>query len=146
MPYKCRILIVTDSPLLPTGLAETTRLIFCNLIRKYPEFYDLHQIGLFHCYAVTQPSWPIHPTKTMKDVDGKLLFAPEDKYAQRTFSRLLPRLQPDIVFGFGDPQRMPHLCLPRPKRNYRLILYLNFDGMPLPQAYAPVLQNADLIF
>ncbi len=56
MSKRTRILIITDSPALPTGLAETTRLIFGNLIVKYPLDYDLQQIGLFHCIAMPSPS------------------------------------------------------------------------------------------
>jgi glycosyltransferase involved in cell wall biosynthesis len=146
MSRRIKILIVTDSPALPSGIAETTRLIFGGLMDRYPEAYELHQVGLFHCYAVTQPRWPVYPTMTMKDRDGKLLITPEDKYAQKTFFRLLPKIQPDIVFAFGDPQRVLHLCLPREKRNFRLVLYLNFDGMPLPPSYGPKLNAADMIF
>ncbi len=36
---RTRILVVTDSPILPSGLAETTRLIFGNLLKRYPEQY-----------------------------------------------------------------------------------------------------------
>src|SRR5439155_22909107 len=54
MGRKIKILIVTDSAVLPTGMAETTRLVFGNLLEKYPETYDIHQIGWFHCYAVTE--------------------------------------------------------------------------------------------
>ena len=59
MSSRTRILIVTDSPILPTGLPETTRLIFANLIAKYPKEDELHQLGLFQCYAVTTPQSPV---------------------------------------------------------------------------------------
>jgi glycosyltransferase involved in cell wall biosynthesis len=146
MPGPIKILIVTDSPVLPTGLAETTRLIFGNLLAKYPQEYDVHQLGLFQCYAVSKPQWPVYPTITIKNRQGKLEFAPEDKYGQRTFFRLLPKLQPDIVFAFGDPQTVLYLCLPPKDRRYKLILYVNFDGLPVPPDYGPILDRADLIF
>lgn len=60
MDGRIRILIVTDSPVLPSGLAETTRLIFSTLLDRHPDQYDLHQVGLCHCYAVTRPRWPIY--------------------------------------------------------------------------------------
>lgn len=52
---RIKILIVTDSPILPTGLAETTRLIFANLLALHPQDYEIRQLGLFQCYAVTKP-------------------------------------------------------------------------------------------
>ena len=143
---RTKILIVTDSPILPTGQAETTRLIFNNLLAKYPDQYEVHQVGLFQCYAVTQPHWPVHPTMTFKNRDGKLEFVREDKYGQKTFFRLLPKVQPDIVFAFGDPQAVLYLCLPPKDRLYKLILYVNFDGLPMPPDYGPILNYADLIF
>ncbi len=146
MGTKTRILIVTDSPVVPTGLAETTRLIFSTLLHNYPEEYDLHQIGLFHCYAVTTPQWPIYPTMAGKGPDGKVRFVPEDKFGQRTFPKCLARIQPDIVFGFGEPHRVQHLCAPPQGRRHRLILYVNFDGIPVPRTWFSYLRDADLIF
>src|SRR3989442_8155759 len=146
MDKRTRILIVTDSPVLPSGMAEATRLIFSTLLDKYPEKYELHQIGLFHCYAVTTPRWPIYPTMTSKGPDGHVRFAPEDRYGQNTFSKCVAKLQPDIVFAFGDPQRVFHLCAPAKVRRHRLVLYVNFDGLPLPPGYGSALRNADLIF
>ena len=146
MGAKTKILIVTDSPVLPTGYAETTRLIFSNLLTKYPDRYEIHQLGLFQCYAVTTPQWPIYPTVTFKSRQGKLDFVPEDKYGQKTFFRVLARIQPDIVFAFGEPHTFLYLCRSPKERRYRLILYVNFDGVPMTPHYGPILDNADLIF
>src|SRR5207245_4066043 len=99
MQRKTKILIITQSAALPTGMAETTRLIFGNLLKLYPHQYELEQIGLFHCYAVTNPPWPIHKTRTIKNSKGQLLFAPKDQYGQQTFLKLSPPLQPDILFA-----------------------------------------------
>ena len=146
MAHKIRILIITDSPALPSGLAETTRLIFENLLDQYPGAYELHQIALFHCYAMTQPRWQIYPTATGRNRQGEIVLAPDDRYGQKSFARLLPRIRPDILFVFGDPHRVRAFCLPANQREHRLILYLNFDGMPLPPGYAAALENADVIF
>lgn len=145
MDTSTRILIVTDSAVLPSGLAETTRLIFSTLLDKYPEQYELHQVGLFHCYAVTQPRWPIYPTQAGKGPDGQLRFAPEDRYGQKTFFKIVAKVQPDIVFAFGEPQRVSYLCAPPNARRHRLIVYTNLDGLPLPPGYASALRHADQI-
>ena len=136
---------MTAIAVLPTGMAETTRLIFGHLLDKYPQTYEVQQIGWFHCYAVTEPKWPIHPTTLSKDPRGKPCFDPKDRYAQKTFFKLLPKLRPDIVFAFGDPQMVAVLCTEPKARRYRLVLYLNFDGLPLPPDYGPTLNRADLV-
>jgi glycosyltransferase involved in cell wall biosynthesis len=139
-----RILLVTDSAALPTGLAETTRLIFNSLLRAYPDAYELSQVGFFHCYAVTQPPWPIRPTKTAQ-AKGGIRFSEDDLYGEKTVPEVVRHWRPDIVFGFGDPQRLLHLCIPADGREHRVILYLNFDGLPLPPGWAPQLSRADAI-
>jgi glycosyltransferase involved in cell wall biosynthesis len=145
MPSKTKILIITDSPVLPTGLAETTRLIFGTLGSKYPDCYDIEQIGLSHCAAVTHAQWTVHPTAARKDKNGELMLLPEDRYAEQTFARLLPVIKPDVVFNFGDPQNVLHICIPPDKRQFKLVLYLNFDGLPIPASYGPILRHADLL-
>ncbi len=146
MDWKIRILIVTDSPVLPTGLAETTRLIFSTLLDKYPEQYELHQVGICHCYAVTRPRWPIYPTMAVKGPDKELRWMPEDRFGQKTFRKMVARVRPEIVFGFGEPQRVEHLCAPPQNRAHKLVLYVNFDGLPVPPFYCAFLRHADLIF
>jgi glycosyltransferase involved in cell wall biosynthesis len=142
---KLRILIVTDSPVMPTGLAETTRLIFSTLLDKYPGQYELHQVGICHCYAVTQPRWPIYPTQAVKGPNG-LRWLPEDGFGQKTFPKILAKVQPDIVFGFGEPQRVMHLCTPAERRRHKLVLYVNFDGLPVPASWCDFLCHADLVY
>jgi glycosyltransferase involved in cell wall biosynthesis len=146
MDKKTRILIVTDSPVMPTGLAETTRLIFSTLLDRFRDQYDLHQVGICHCYAVTQPRWPIYPTMAVKGPDKELRWMPEDRYGQKTFCKVLAKVQPDIVFGFGEPHRVKHLCAPPQGRRYKLVLYVNFDGLPVPSCYCDFLRHADLVF
>src|ERR1017187_8325444 len=145
MIHKTRILIVTDSPVLPTGMAEATRLIFNTLLEKYPEHYDVHQIGLSHCYAVTTPKWPVYPTRFIKGKDGYEVFAPEDGYGEKTFPAIVQKIQPDIVFAFNDPQSVVHLCIPESERAYKLILLVNFDGFPTHPGLGQKLSMADLV-
>jgi hypothetical protein len=143
--HKMKILIVGASPILPTGMAEVIRLIFETLLDRYPGEYELHHLGLFHSHTVTTPKWPVYPTRGGRDKDGQLFFLIEDSEGQRTFRELLPKIQPDIVFAHNDPQRVLHLCLEPGQRSYKLILYLNFDGLPFPPDHGPLLARSDLI-
>jgi len=132
---KIKILIVTHSAVLSTGMAETTRLIFNTLLNKYPNIYEIHQIGLKHVHAVTTSAWPIYPTKAVTLPDGGLDIAKDDLHGKETFQALLPSLKPDIVFALNDPQNVEYLCVDATKRNYKLVLYVNFDGFPAAKAY-----------
>lgn len=144
MPTK--VLISTDSAILHTGLAETTRLIFHTLMDKYPGEYEIKQIGLFHSNPVVQPRWEIFPTKLDKQPNGSVRLVESDKYGQETFPGVVQRVQPDIVFGFGDPWYIYHMCNNPLIKNYALVLYLTFDGTPYSdEADAPILKNADRI-
>ena len=87
MPSKTKILIVGDSPILPTGVAEVIRLIFGTLFDKYLDHYEIHQVGLWHSYAVATPRWPVYPTKHRQDESGKFLFQNDDRDGQQTFKR-----------------------------------------------------------
>jgi glycosyltransferase involved in cell wall biosynthesis len=145
MNQKTRILIIGDSPILPTGMAEVTRLIFEALLDSYPDHYDLHQVGLFHSHSVASPRWPVYPAKGGKDKDGRVYFLNNDLEGQRTFREVVPRIRPDIVFAHNDPQRVLHLCDAPHKRKYKLILYIYFDGLPFPPDQGPLLARADLV-
>jgi glycosyltransferase involved in cell wall biosynthesis len=145
MNSKIKILIVTDSAVLPTGLAETTRLIFEHLLERNPARYEVEQIGLYHCYAVTAAKWRIHATELGADEKGRPCFASKDRYGQKTFRKLLPKLRPDIVFLFGDPQAVVPLCSPPESRSHKLVVYVNFDGLPVTSEFGERLSFADRV-
>jgi glycosyltransferase involved in cell wall biosynthesis len=140
-----RILIVGDSPALPSGRAETTRLIFEGLLRRFPGEYDLKQIGLSHCLAVTASQWPVFPTKTLTRPDGSVDFSPDDLEGERTLHETVDKLKPDIVFASNDPHRLTRLVSALRGRPYRLILYLKVDGFPIHEGVGPALERADLV-
>jgi len=142
---RTKILIVGDSPILPTGMAEVIRLIFSALLDKYPDQYELHQLGLWHSYAVATPKWPVYPTKGGRDKERNFFFLAEDMFGQTTFREILPKLRPDIVFAFNDSQRLLHLCCDRRERTHRLVLYVCFDGFPYTPNQGATLSRADLV-
>ena len=103
MPPKARILIVGDSPAIGTGMAEVIRLIFEDLLQRYPDSYEVEQIGLFHFYAVTIPKWPVYPTKTIKVLNSFRLDE-SDIWGHITLREKVDTWRPDLVFAFNDPQ------------------------------------------
>ncbi|SPE60132.1 hypothetical protein SBV1_370116 [Verrucomicrobia bacterium] len=142
---KAKILILTHSVALPSGMAETTRLIFETLLARYPDAYEVEQIGLVHSFAVSVPKWPIHPTRTVRRTNGELDLDQADAHGEKTLPEVVRRFRPDLVFAFNDPQNVAFLCVPRESRPYKLVLHVNFDGYPFPSADASVFRNADLI-
>jgi len=145
MARKTKILIIGSSPILPTGLGETTRLIFGGLLDHYANKYELHQIGLFNSIAVASPRWPVYPTRGKRELDGHMRFRTDDLFGQITFKEVVRSVKPDIVIAFNDPQRVFHVCSPPEKRDYKLIVYVTIDGSPYPLGGPEKLDQADLI-
>jgi len=119
-----KILLVAHSHVLPTGAAETVRVLFHGLTRAYPGIYDLHQIGLLHCFAVCEPLWPLYSTRAVHNRDGGTNFDPKDTFGQGTLKELLPKLQPDVVLVFNEPERVIPLCADRARRAHKFVSYL----------------------
>ena len=140
------VLIVTDSPVLPTGRAETTRLIFQTLTRIAPGEYEIHQIALSHVLAVTHPEWMLYPVERTIDAAGRAAQDVNDICGERSVLKLLDFLHPDIVFAFNAPQAIIHLCCERLKLQSRLVVYLNWDGERLPTRLLAPLLCADRVF
>jgi glycosyltransferase involved in cell wall biosynthesis len=126
MSKPIKLLLSTDSPVIHTGLAETTRLVFNRLLQKFPGKYAIEQIGWYHYPEQGQQSpWPVHATAKK---DGK--FINEDKYGQRSFESILRDTKPDIVYTNGDLWCFQHM-LDSPTRNtFRLLTYYTIDGQP----------------
>lgn len=125
-----KILIVTDSPKVHTGLAETCRLVYKRLLEKYPNQYELHQLGWFNTSEGPETvSWPIYNTNLINN-NGRMELDQSDRYGHRTFEGIRSKVQPDIVWTNGDLWCFDHL-LQSPNRNaYRLICYYTIDGTP----------------
>lgn len=126
---KIKILIVTDSAALQSGLATTTRNIFIPLLKAFPDKYEIHQLGFFHFMPKEQVPWPIYQTKINQTPQGP---QPDmnDKYGEISFHDLAYRLKPDIVFGYGDMWHFNHLIQSPYRNTYRLITYYTIDGQP----------------
>ena len=131
MNKPIKILICTHSAQTSTGLGATVRNIFKPLLEKYPGKYELHQLGYFHVTDNQfQIPWPIYNTKVIKHPDGRLELDQNDKYGEISFHEVVERIQPDIVFGYGDMWHFNHM-LESPLRNtYRMLSYYTIDGQP----------------
>ena len=123
-----KLLISTDSPIVHTGLAETTRLVFRKLLEKYPGKYEIEQIGWFHFGNHPNQEnvpWKVHPTSAK---DGKLDMS--DKYGQRSFESVRGGFKPDIVYTNGDIWCFEHVLNSPTRNTFRMAAYHTIDGEP----------------
>ena len=140
-----RILIVTHSAVLFTGMAEVIRLIFTSLIQRFPGKYVIEQLGLLHMAAVCQPPWPIYATRVTRGHDGVQRLDPNDILGQQSLPEVLERFLPDIVFAHNDPQNLPFLGDIVRARGCKLVFYVNFDGVPVPSDYKRLFRGAHIV-
>jgi glycosyltransferase involved in cell wall biosynthesis len=125
---------------LPTSVAEITRLIFGHLIANHPEEFNLLQVGLFHSHAVTKPFWPIQATEAVRKQ-----FVVDDLFGQRTLHRFIGSFKPDILFAVGNPLHLVRSGLGETDPDCKLILYLKVDDFPLGPEVGSLLKRADVI-
>jgi len=129
-----KILISTHSPQTPTGLGATVRNIFKPLIQHYPGKYDISQLGYFHIpdqqFHMFDIPWPIYHTKINRKPDNSLEHDPADMYGQQSFTEVVSRVKPDIVFGYGDMWHFDHLLNSPLRNSFRLLSYYTIDGQP----------------
>jgi glycosyltransferase involved in cell wall biosynthesis len=140
-----RILIVGHSAVLYTGSAEVLRLIFQPLLASFTDKYCIEQVGLMHFSAVVEPPWPITPTEAVADCRAMPVLALDDIAGQRTFEAVVQRFRPDIVFAHNDPQNVTYLLDLRKRSPWKLVLYINFDGRPVPSCFDCLMQADALI-
>lgn len=126
---KIKILIVSDSAALHSGLAEAQRHIFIPLLQLFPDKYEIVQLGFFHFKPIEQVPWKIYNTKVNK-TDKGLEADLSDKYGEQSFHEIVKQENPDIVFAQGDMWHF-NTCITSPLRNrYKLITNYTVDGSP----------------
>ena len=129
MTKKTKILICTHSAALHSGLSGTTRNIFIPLLQKYPDKYEVHQLGYFHFGAIEPVPWPIYQTRLNQTPQGPQPNM-DDRYGQLSFDPLVAELKPDIVFGYGDMWHFEHMLNSQLRNSYRMLCYYTIDGQP----------------
>lgn len=120
------------------------RNIFVPLQIQCPHEYDLFQIGLHHCSAVTDAPWKIISTKTILDDSGEKVLDPGDLLGELTIPEILASFHPQVIFLFNDPQCILRQleCIPR---SFKTVAYVTFDGVPVPREYAALSRVTKLV-
>lgn len=126
---KKKILLVTDSGGIHTGLAESTRLVFRYIHENYSDKYELSQLAWFNANLSEQIPWKMYNTNVVQN-KGEQTLDPDDRYGKKTFEAVLAQEKPDIVWSSGDLWCFDHM-LNSPNRNkFKLALYYTIDGTP----------------
>jgi glycosyltransferase involved in cell wall biosynthesis len=127
-----------------TGTAEVIRNIFIPLIQVYGYRYDIAQIALFSRSLVADVPWQIHPTRLKSCGAGGYTLDPADLFGQLTIPEIIQKWVPDLIFLFNDPQIVLGQ-LELLGRSQRTIVYVTFDGVPVPRKYAALAKSRKLI-
>ena len=113
-----------------SGLAETARNLFIPLHQRYPDKYEIHQLGFFNFQPKEPVPFPIYTTKVHRHPDGRMEPDHNDRYGALSFHEVLDKVKPDIVFGYGDMWHFDHLLTSPLRNTYRLCTYYTIDGSP----------------
>lgn len=133
-----KILIISESPILHTGLAKVTKEIWSSLAATGK--YEIKCIGLYHPENAKALPFPVYSTQ--KDEHGK--FVSEDRFGFHSFPEYVDEFKPDLVWTCGDMWMLGHVANARNRDSFHWIGYVPIDGAPLPSKYVPFIENMDL--
>lgn len=136
---KVKILALSDSPKLHTGFACVARNVLTHLQRTGK--YEIKQIGWFHQESNEEVIYPI--IQTEKDESGKI--TQEDKYAHKSFTRVVEEYKPDIVWTLGDHWMTDHVAKCKLRNTFKWIMYCPIDGHPSPSKWKDAWESADYL-
>lgn len=125
-----KILIVSDSPAIQSGLGRVTRELAG---RMSADGVDVAVAGWFDIHA---------------DIDQAFDFPvyPAMKVPEQSLAPLLETFRPNVVLAIGDPWDFKWLAAQRAKgTSWQLAGYLNIEGAPLPLACERILDGFDVI-
>jgi len=122
-----RLLIVSDSPAIASGLGRVTR----ELAQRFHEDgYDVAVAGWFDAQGPAM------------EFDYPVIGAV--KHEPASLGPILQHVKPDVVLAMGDPWDFEWLAATRARTNaFRLIGYLTIDGEPLAMRCERILDGFD---
>jgi len=135
-PEKPTILIMTDSAVQHSGLAQVTRNVFKQIHET--EKYNLVQIGWCHNTPKEQVPWPIIPTLLNNGIPD-----PEDHYGQKSLWSLVPKLKPAITWVMADPFNINWLADHPSRELTKIIPYVCVDSHPMHKSWEKLFIGSD---
>jgi glycosyltransferase involved in cell wall biosynthesis len=88
--------------------------------------------------------WQVIPTICKPGPDGKMQFAKEDKYGEKSFAQVIEQVKPDIVWALGDFYMLKHVFDMKDKYpTVPFIVHMAVDGEPWHQNLTSTFRSAD---
>ena len=129
-----RCLIVTDSPLIPTGMGRVGREIALGLYKKG---YDISYLAWFSSPHV-EGNMPFKIHKTNNNY-----------YGQDVFDSVIYEERPDVVITIGDIWMVSHIANTRSRGLFTWVMYSPIDGASyhggVPNSWVDTFKNADVV-
>lgn len=133
-----RILVMTDSPFVPSGLGKVGKNIALGLKR--------------HNHDVAYLAWFHHPDIPQERLDGiQVWFTNDSLYGAEILDRIVNRFQPDVLLTVGDLWNLSYIyngeaC--KTRRWFQWCSYIAVDGEPLngglPPGLVPIVNDIDI--
>ncbi|MHA2066125.1 MAG: glycosyltransferase, partial [Candidatus Thorarchaeota archaeon] len=137
-----KILVCSDSAVLPTGLARVVRGIFDELHKR--NNFAIVQHGWFHTSLHTvDVSWPIIPVR--RNPADERFFATDDKFGQKSFDSVVEAIHPDIVFVVGDYGTFDHILNSTHRSTFQLVAYIPLDCFPPNKKWVETARKPDRV-
>jgi len=130
---------MTDSPKLHTGFAGVGREVMTYLQRTGK--YEIKCIGWFHQDTNEDVIYPIITTE--KDSQGRI--TQEDKYAHKSFPKVVDEFKPDLVWTLGDHWMVDHVAKTPNRGSFKWVMYCPIDGHPSPSKWKATFEAADIL-
>jgi len=129
VPAK-RVLWVSDSPLLNTGLAKVGRELLRRLAdRGWPEIACAGWFQTERHPRTSARPYVVHPTPKAYSAEG--------------LDAVLAEEDPEVVVALGDPWMLEWAPALLEDEERSLVMYLTVDGQPLPRAWHSLLNSGD---
>ncbi len=132
-----RILVMSDSPFIPTGLAKVGREIALGL---YRHGHDVGYLEWFHHGDI--------PQKNLENI--RCWLTNDNSYGANHLDKIVNRFQPEVVLTIGDMWNLWYLAdgsMCRTRRWFQWVAYIPVDGEPInggiPPSQLPILEDVD---
>lgn len=141
---KPTLLLVTESPKVHSGLANSTREIFTRV--HAANKYNIIQLGWSDTTPTEQVPWRVVKTHLVRAPDGRIGLKPDDIWGEKSLPELLKYpVNPDICFSMGDPWMLKAASFGEHRKHYKLVSYITVDGEPAHTRFADVFHAADCV-
>ncbi len=136
MTEKIKLLMMTDSPLLPTGMGVVHKEIALGL----------HQTGK---YDITCFSWGYNGYP--HNLPFKLIPASARDFGKNGFpeigmaglEQIINFVKPDVLWASGDPWMLSYIKDLPNRSTFKYVQHMPIDGDPVPQEWIPWLEHID---